>query len=271
MDNQIEMLIATLDRKNLDFLKDINLQTNAVIANQADYFSQELYITPVGKIKFISTLDRGVGKNRNIALVNSTAKYCMIADDDNTYVNHYAEKILKGFSTCPRADILVFNSTIRGEKRYKNKKNRRIHRIYIWNFCRYGAVRIVINRVSWEKKPVLFSELYGGGAKYGAGEDVLFLRECLHKGYRIYAVPETLLYVNQEKSTWFTGYDQKFFYDKGALISALFPYGKFFAGIYFLAKFKKKSSLSWHEAGIMMFEGMLGQSKSRSYGEYINE
>lgn len=271
MDNSIEMLIATMNRDSLDFLKDINLQTDAVIANQTDRFSQELRSASTGKIKLISTLERGVGRNRNIALTNSTAKYCIIADDDNRYADNYAQKIYKGFSTCPSADILIFNSEIRGKERYKSKKTQRTHRVRIWNFCRYGAVRIVINRTSWEKKPVFFSELYGGGAKYGAGEDVLFLRECIRKGYRIYAVPETLLYVNQEQSTWFTGYDRKFFYDKGALAGALFPYGKFFAGLYFWAKFLKKSAIPWYEAGKMMLNGMAGEKRGWSYDDYVSE
>ena len=271
MDNRIEMLIATMNRDNLDFLRDINLQTDAVIANQTDHFSQELLNTPTGKIKLISTLERGVGRNRNIALANSTAKYCMIADDDNTYVDNYAQKVYKGFSVCPKADILVFNTEIKGKERYKSKKVQRIHRVHIWNFCRYGAVRIVINRTSWEKKPVFFSELYGGGAKYGAGEDVLFLRECIRKRYRIYAVPETLLYVNQEQSTWFTGYDQKFYYDKGALAGALFPYGKIFAGIYFLVKFLKLSAIPWYEAGRMIIRGIFGEEMGWSYNDYVSE
>lgn len=51
-----------------------------------------------------------------------------------------------------------------------------------------------------------------------------FLKECLDKGLRLYAVPYAIAEIDQDAaSSWFTGYTEKYFYDKGALYASLYP------------------------------------------------
>ncbi|MBD8960687.1 MAG: hypothetical protein EGR81_08040 [Ruminococcaceae bacterium] len=65
---------------------------------------------------------------------------------------------------------------------------------------------------------------FGGGAQYGSCEDTIFLSDCLKKGLKIYAVPYALAEIDQDAaSTWFSGYNEKYFYDKGALYRRLHP------------------------------------------------
>ena len=71
---------------------------------------------------------------------------------------------------------------------------------------------------------ITFSTLFGGGARYGSGEDTIFLKECLDKRLRLYAVPYAIAEIDQDAaSSWFTGYTEKYFYDKGALYASLYP------------------------------------------------
>ena len=45
----------------------------------------------------------------------------------------------------------------------------------------------------------------------------MFIRACIHKGLRVIAVPECILRLSDHRpSTWFEGYNQKFFEDFGA-------------------------------------------------------
>ncbi len=65
------------------------------------------------------------------------------------------------------------------------------------------------------------------GAKYSNGEDSLFLRDCLRAGMRIYAVPDCIgeeMPRESGGSTWFHGFTEKFFKDRGVLYYYL--YGK---------------------------------------------
>lgn len=96
---------------------------------------------------------------------------------------------------------------------------------------RYGTARIAVRVKRIQEKNIAFSLLFGGGAKYGSGEDTLFLHDCIRSGLKLVGVPVTLAKVDDSESTWFHGYDQKFYTDKGALFSAL--YGKM-AGIHCL-------------------------------------
>lgn len=78
---------------------------------------------------------------------------------------------------------------------------------------------------------VTFSLLFGGGAKYSAGEDSLFLKQFMDKGYKVYASPVTIGREREEDSTWFSGYHEKFFYDRGVLYRFLYGH---LAGIWAL-------------------------------------
>ena len=44
----------------------------------------------------------------------------------------------------------------------------------------------------------------------------------IKKGLKIYTSPIVIAEVDQTSSTWFAGYNHKYFYDKGAVFRALF-------------------------------------------------
>ena len=94
-----------------------------------------------------------------------------------------------------------------------------------WYNCgRYGAVSFAVRRESLLLSGVTFSLLFGGGARYGSGEDSLFLKEFMDKGFSVYTAPVVIAREGAGESTWFTGYDEKFFRDKGVLYRCM--YGK---------------------------------------------
>ena len=58
---------------------------------------------------------------------------------------------------------------------------------------------------------------------YSCGEDTLFLKELIEKGLKLYKSPIRIASVDMSDSTWFKGYNEKYFKDKGALIEAAYP------------------------------------------------
>lgn len=86
---------------------------------------------------------------------------------------------------------------------------------------KYGAVRIAVRTNKLRQANIYFSLLFGGGAMYSSGEDSLFIAECIRKGLTIYTNPSVIGYVSQEESTWFKGYTDKYFIDKGVLYASL--------------------------------------------------
>ena len=83
-----------------------------------------------------------------------------------------------------------------------------------------------------------FSLLFGGGARYSNGEDSLFLAECSRKGLKVYKAPVTIGKENGRPSTWFHGYNEKFFYDRGVLYHFLYGRAALLMALRFLYKHK---------------------------------
>ena len=83
-----------------------------------------------------------------------------------------------------------------------------------------------IRTESIRKANVWFSLLFGGDARYSNGEDSLFIHDCLKKGLKIYGVPVTIGHEMRrqegDESTWFKGFTEKFFYDRGVLYHYLY-------------------------------------------------
>lgn len=232
--SRVEVLVACMHQTDDSLYKDMNLQTDAILANQTDEFSYKEYIEANGcKVKLISTNDRGVGKNRNKALQFATGDYLLCADEDMIYEDGYSELVSEMFDVQKKADIIVFNLTYLNRYTPGRRAGRRFKRIHFWNSMRYGAARIAIKRSALEKATLSFSTLYGGGAKYSSGEDSLFIREALRKGLKMYYCPIVIAKVKQQESSWFYGYTDKFFIDKGILIANAFPAMKFLFIYYF--------------------------------------
>lgn len=218
---KIETLVVTVDREDHKLAEQMNIQTDALIGNQCRRNSIETCCVNGKRITYLNTVGRGVGQNRNIVLKNATAELCVLADDDMTFVDGYPRIAQMAFEKCPKADVLIFNLIEKNPRRFRNDRIKRIGR---FNYAKYGAARLAFRRQSIVDAGIEFNTLFGGGSRYGAGEDTIFLKECLDKGLRLYAVPYSLAEINQEaKSTWFTGYNEKYFYDKGALYAHLYP------------------------------------------------
>ncbi|MFW7410995.1 hypothetical protein [Vagococcus fluvialis] len=258
MNQSLEVLVATMNCKSCEKLyKKMNLKTDAIIINQTDKIYYEEKIISENKVKCYSFNEKGIGLSRNSALMRSKADICVMADDDMVYVDNYNEIILNGYKKHPDADMLVFNVRIHenGNTRHTVKENKRVH---WYNSLRYGTVTFTFKRENILKKNIFFSLLFGGGAKYGSGEDSLFITEVLTKKKKIYSVTDIIADVYNEGSTWFKGYNEKFFKDKGALFYSI---SNRFAKIYclqFLVRHRRKLTIeiSFREAFQHMLNGI---------------
>ena len=100
----------------------------------------------------------------------------------------------------------------------------------------------------------MFSLLFGGGAPYSAGEDSLFIMRCVKSGMKIYALPVSIGREELRPSTWFNGYTEKFFYDRGVLFSHL--YGKL-AGVMAIRYIMLKKKLMCKEVSPKKAYGLI--------------
>lgn len=218
---KLQVLVSTMDQYDYELLSKMNIQSDAIIINQSNTNNVDEFLYKGNKILFMSFNERGVGKSRNNALIRMDADICLMADDDMVYVDGYQDIVLNAFKKNPAADIILFNVPINkknGETIIKIKKSRRIRFI---NSLKFGTVNIAFRKESILKNNIFFSLLFGGGARYGSGEDSIFITDALKKGLKIYSTTEVIAEIEENQSSWFNGFDKKYFYDRGALFQAI--------------------------------------------------
>lgn len=212
---QVQVLVAAMHQKDHSLLEKMNIQSDAIVANQCDRDSIENFEWKGHKIRYLNFAERGVGLNRNNALMRADGDICLFADDDLVYTDDYVQVVTKAFEQCPDADVLIFNLIEPVAIRYVIKK---VTRVWYLNFLRYGTARVAIKKESVRKHGIFFNQCFGGGAEYSHGEDNLFLANCLQKGLKIYAVPAYIAELTDERpSSWYVGYDEKYLRDQGVL------------------------------------------------------
>lgn len=264
---KVQVLVSALN-KDMDRLpSQMNIETDAVIVNQCDEYSYREFITAAsdnGRIRCFSMTGRGVGLSRNTALMYADGDVCLFSDEDIVLAKGYGKLIREAYDKYPDADMLLFNVKVSEARRtYWNED---VKRIRWYNYGRYPAYSISGKLDALRRANVHFSLLFGGGAKYSNGEDSLFLRDCIRAGLKIYALPVCIGEEIERESTWFHGYTEKFFTDRGVLYHYL--YGKC-AGVFalrFLIKNRGEMcrGIDFKSAYRMMAEGIKEAKQGRA-------
>ena len=219
---KIQVLVSAVEQNMAALAEKMNISTPAVVVNQCDSYGYEEMEHNGAKIQCFSMPERGVGLSRNTALLHADAEVCLFSDEDITLTGDYAKEMEKAYREIPDADMILFNVKVSPKR--KTYWNTDIHRVNYRNYGRYPAYSISGKLDSLRRANVGYSLLFGGGAKYSNGEDSLFLRDCLRAGLHIYTHTICIGEEKERESTWFRGYTQKFFHDRGVLYH--FLYGK---------------------------------------------
>ena len=252
----IQVLVASMNQQDYGLLERMNIQTDAIVGNQCDRNEIEEVTYKGHQVKYLSFNERGVGLNRNNTLMRATADICILADDDIEFTNGYAEKIKKYFKDNPKADVIIFNLIEKPKKRFVIENE---FRVTYRNFMKFGAARIAFRRKSVTQAGISFNLHFGGGAEFSAGEDTLFLKECLKKRLNILAIPEFIATLsNTRESSWFKGYTDKYFIDRGALFAAVSQKWAWLLCLQFAIRRRRKFNKykSWYETFQLMIQGV---------------
>ncbi|NLD96562.1 MAG: glycosyltransferase family 2 protein [Synergistaceae bacterium] len=259
----LEVLLSAMFLKDYRYIDTLNIKTDCVVINQCDQEKHETFIDSGRNIRFISTQERGLSKSRNMALKFSTADICLICDDDVEYVEGYSEIVKNTFLTNIHYDIIIFH--VKKSKNdcplYFQQKE-----LSFFSILKARSVEIAFKRKSVNE--ISFNEMFGAGAQYSSGEENLFLFKCLQKGLKALYCPIQIASLRDGPSTWFTGFNAKYFHDKGAFFYELLPKFSFFLILRF-ALFKHhlyKKEISFFHALKTMLEGRAAYIKETKTG-----
>lgn len=220
---KLEVLISAVNCEPEKLIEKMGINGDAVLINQCGESGETVLAGENGEVRVFSYAEKGVGQSRNRALEKALGDIILFGDDDIEYLSGYEALVCEEFEKHPEADALFFNVNVCESRRtYYNQDYKRVH---LWNGGRYPAYSIAVRKAALDKAGVKYSLLFGGGAKYSCGEDSLFIRDCLKAGLKMYRTT-TLIGSEVEReggeSTWFKGYGEKFFFDRGVLYYFLY-------------------------------------------------
>ena len=182
--SKVEVLMSIMSQKAEEIVKRTNIKSPAVVVNQCDRNDRKNIIINEYNVNYIDTTDRGLSKSRNLAIQEAKGDYCLLCDDDEVLDDDHVEKIEASFRKYTDADIICFIIT-RDKKKYP-QHNLRINYL---NSLRISSVQMVIKRTSIINNNIKFDENFGAGSPNGAGEENIFMFDCLKKNLKIYYVP----------------------------------------------------------------------------------
>ena len=215
-----EVLLSAMYLKDENYIDSLNIHTDCVVINQCDREGcrKVLRDSANGKINvtYVETKDRGLSRSRNEAIRRASQDICILCDNDVEYVEDYDLTVRNAFSEHKDADIIVF--FIKRPER-DHPVFERARRMGYLSVLRIFSPEIAFRRDA--VKDIEFNEMFGAGARYFMGEENLFLYECLKKHKKIVYVPKMIACVRDEESTWFKGYDKRFFISRGANYAAM--------------------------------------------------
>ena len=255
---KVQVLISTINPNPKSLIEKMNLQTDAIIVCQCDTNKYEEVIYKDKKIQIYYFNERGVALSRNTGLQRATAEIILFADDDECFVDNYEQLILEQFEKYSKYDMLLFNITYKNKKLFSDKE--KIIRKY--NCLKYGTICVAVKREKVFARNIHFCLPFGPGSTYGSGEDSIFIYDCLNSKMKAHSVSKSIAILEESESTWFNGYNEKYYFDKGALFKKLHKsLADIFCIIYIVRHRKEKTKLSIYERFMLMHKGVLEYKK----------
>lgn len=252
---KLEILMSCMYQKDNTLVEKSQITGDVVVINQCNQDSYAEYKTKNGMAKIYSTTQRGLTKSRNMAIEKSTADIGLLCDDDEIFVPEYENRILKAYEKLPEADVIILKMKNR-QPSFEDK----VIRLRFPKTMKVSSWQISFRRESLLKANIRFDELLGAGTENGAEEELKFLTDCEKSGLKIFYVPSVIASVGQKESTWFEGFTEQFFINRGATTRYILgaPMAVVYA-VYYVLKKKKmyEAQITMPNAFKAIMKGMI--------------
>ncbi|MBR5376701.1 MAG: glycosyltransferase family 2 protein [Lachnospiraceae bacterium] len=253
MRNEVQVLLSVMDKQDsLHYVDMLNIRTDVLIINQCGTDNEYEQGGRYGNIYVRESKKRGLSISRNEALDNARSDRVILCDNDVRYDDDAFVRINAAFERNPDAGILVFFIE-RPERHVPVLKKEgpldRLHSMKVF------SPEIAIRRsLTGDLK---FDAEFGSGAKYSMGEENIFLFRAMERGIKVIYVPERIATLLPQESGWFTGYNEGFFFDRGAGYEAMDEKHWHFLALQFLLRKRKlyRNEISMAGAWRSMKEG----------------
>ena len=226
---EVELLLSTIRKEKIE---DLALEQHGIVSH-VTIVNQLVAKESVQKEKNIvmySYPEMGISNSRNRLLSHMRKEIVMITDDDVTFLANYEDKIKEAYQKLPQADIILFSCVDElGHPRRKYPK--KVKKLSTFDLLHACSIEISFLKKKIEEKELAFDTDFGLKAKFGLGEENIFLMDAKRKKLRIYFYPCEIC--SHKKESTGAKWDQKTIYSIGALYERLFGWWGFFFAIPF--------------------------------------
>lgn len=248
--------MSCMHQQDEQLVQKSKITGNVVVINQCDKDGYEEFPSENGLVRMFFTRQRGLTRSRNTAFYHATGDICLLCDDDEVFVPGYEEKILQAYQQLPQADVVIFKI----QNRPPSFPDR-VMRLRFPLTLKISSWQISFRRERLLSAGIRFDELMGAGTGNGAEEELKFLTDCEKAGFQIWYFPTEIASVAQTSSTWFAGFDEAFFENRGS--TTRYVLGFFLSSVYALyyVVFKRKlyqDTISSRRALRAIFRGIIG-------------
>ena len=223
---KLQVIVTVMHEKDaVSYYKKMNLQSDALFANQSDEYSYTKETVNGHSVEMITTATRGLSLNRNIGINYSSpeAEYILFSDNDLEFCEDYEKLVCEEFEAHPEAEAIKFFvrdlSNTKNEGRITDsflKAKRR-------SVTGFGVVGLAVKRKVLLTKNLFFNETFGAGSENFCGEDTIFMQELIKKGVKFYLSPIEVAQMIPAESTWREGRTEKYFTVAGSVLAATYP------------------------------------------------
>ena len=253
---KLEIILSVLNL-DMNVLSNMNIKSKCIVINQCNKEEHKKY----KNFDIYSYKEKGTSISRNKGLDKVTGDIILFCDDDIIYNEDYEKIVLEEFERNKKADVIIFNFNNLNRKKRINKRRKKIH---FYNSLNYATYNIACKRTSI--KNMRFNTLFGPGAKYSNGSDTMFIVDLFRNKLKVYASNRFLGTVSNTNSTWFKGYTKEYFFNKGALFTAISIRYRHFLMLQYLIRHREVLvNYKFREAYKFMKDG------SNDYINYIKE
>ena len=224
----VEVLLSVMNIQNKEQFENVlkfnNITGQVVAVNQVKNKDNSFNIEE-NKKRLYSYNEKGASKSRNRLLEKASGDICAFADDDTIYNENYEDIISLEYQINRKADIIIFYVENGNKNREKNKRIRN-KKINILDIMKVRTYEITLKKEVIEKiknKGIEFDCNYGPEGIFNKGEETVFLSTLIKNGFKIYSSNKKIGIAQNNNSTWFTGFDEKYLYDQGAIFYKIAP------------------------------------------------
>jgi glycosyltransferase involved in cell wall biosynthesis len=214
--NRIEVLVSTMNLISpAKLIQSMRISGFYTIINQITDNSNKRAPIRSKNGSSYDYVERGLSRSRNRAIENSKGDILVLADDDMYYAENYLDLIESAYKKYTDADIIAFH--VNNEDTGRIKERLKEGRLGYVGSMKLSSWQITFRKTPVTKSGVSFDQNFGTGTEMYMGEENIFLFDCLKAGLKIYYVGDEIATLKLDSiSTWFKGYDDKFFRVRGA-------------------------------------------------------